>query len=200
MAGPLLEALVTLRSKSKSKGSYLEILLLIQQMWQITILLYHIKMDQKRLQICLLKVKILNYLLKLQLKWQNLFSRINSFPFKFGGRIKVKVSGRATGTKFAPAYAQKPNILKRKNCSRLYGFNIFHGIFFIWTHSEHELNKFLENLKNFKSNLKFTFEISKDDINLPDLTVSNRESNLVTELYFKAKDCHQYLHYQSSHP
>ena len=190
MAGPRLEAQVTLRSKSKSQGSYLEILLLIQQMWQITILLYHIKMDQKRLQICLLKVKILNYLLKLQLKWQNLFSRINYFPFKFGGRIKVKVSGRATGTKFAPGYAQKPNILKRKNCSRLYGFNIFHGIFFIWTHSEHEL----------KSNLKFTFEISKDDINLPDLTVSNRESNLVTELYFKAKDCHQHLHYQSSHP
>ena len=65
--------------------------------------------------------------------------------------------------------------------------------------SEHEVNKFLENLKNFKSNLKFTFEISKDNTNLPDLNISKRESNLVTDLYFKAMNCHQYLHYQSSH-
>ena len=38
-------------------------------------------------------------------------------------------------------------------------------IFFIWNHSEDELIKFLENLSNFKSNLKFTYETSKDNIN-----------------------------------
>ena len=32
-------------------------------------------------------------------------------------------------------------------------------------HREYEPNKFLENVNNFKSNLKFTHEISKDNIN-----------------------------------
>ena len=41
-------------------------------------------------------------------------------------------------------------------------------IFFIWTHGDEELNKFLENLRNFKSKLKFSYEISKDNINFLD--------------------------------
>ena len=73
-------------------------------------------------------------------------------------------------------------------------------IFFIWNHSKDELNKFLENLNKFKNNLKFTYEISKDNINFLDLNVSIRESQLVTDLYFKETDRHQYLHFQSSHP
>ena len=59
-------------------------------------------------------------------------------------------------------------------------------IFFIWNHSEDELRKFLENLSNFKSNLKFTYETSKDNINFLGLNVSiqeRRESHLGSDLY-----------------
>ena len=78
-------------------------------------------------------------------------------------------------------------------------FRYIDDIFFVWNHSEDELNKFFENLNNFKSNLKFTYEISKDNINLLVLNVSIKESHLVTYLYFKEMDRHQYLHYHSSH-
>ena len=67
-------------------------------------------------------------------------------------------------------------------------------MFFIWNHSEDELNKFLENFNKFNSNPKFTYEISKDNINFLELNVSIRESHLVTDLYFKETDRHQYLH------
>ena len=44
--------------------------------------------------------------------------------------------------------------------------------FFTWNRNEDELNKFLENLNNFKINLKLTYEISKDSIHFLDLNVS----------------------------
>ena len=72
--------------------------------------------------------------------------------------------------------------LKTQELQPLVWFRYIDDIFFIWNHSEDELNKFLENLNKFKSNLKFTYEISKDNINFLDLNVSIRESYLVTDL------------------
>ena len=84
----------------------------------------------------------------------------------------------------------KTEFLKIQNCSRLYGINIDY-VFLTWNQSEDKLNEFLENINNFKYNPKFY---------LLDLNVSISESNLVTDLYFKETDRHQYLNYQSSHP
>ena len=79
-------------------------------------------------------------------------------------------------------------------------FRYIDDIFSKSNHSEDELNKFLENLNKFKSNLKSTNEITKDNIIFLDLNVSTRESDLITDLYFKENDFHYYLHHQSSHP
>ena len=54
-------------------------------------------------------------------------------------------------------------------------FRYIDDIFFIWNHSEDKLNNFLENLNNFKSSLKFTYEISKYDINFLALYKCNGE-------------------------
>ena len=51
-------------------------------------------------------------------------------------------------------------------------------MFFIWNHSEEEINKFLENLNNCKNNLKFTYAILKDNINFLHLKVSIWENHL----------------------
>ena len=53
----------------------------------------------------LIKSEDLKLPVKITVKMAEFFSRITYFPFKFGRRIKLQVSGRATGTKFAPAYA-----------------------------------------------------------------------------------------------
>ena len=73
-------------------------------------------------------------------------------------------------------------------------------IFFIWTHGEEELEKFMSNFHSFTPNLKFTYESSKRDILFLDHRVSLTKCKLSTDLPMKPTDCHQYLHYPCCHP
>ena len=116
--------------------------------------------------------------------------------FEFNEKVKQQVAGTAIGTKFAPPYAciymdeVETEFLKMQELQRLVWLQYIDDIFFIWNHSEDEHNKFLENLNKFKSNLKFRYEIPKDNINFLNLNVSMKESNLVNYLYFKETDRH----------
>ena len=62
-------------------------------------------------------------------------------------------------------------------------------------HSEEELKEFMRELNSFDSNIKFTYEYSNID-----LKVGIVESKLITSLFVKPTDRHQYLHYSSGHP
>ena len=116
--------------------------------------------------------------------------------FEFNEKVKQQVAETAIGTKFAPPYAciymdeVETEFLKMQELQRLVWLQYIDDIFFIWNHSEDEHNKFLENLNKFKSNLKFRYEIPKDNINFLNLNVSMKESNLVNYLYFKETDRH----------
>ena len=55
-------------------------------------------------------------------------------------------------------------------------------------------------MNNFTPNLSFTHEASKNCIPFLDLKVKLIDGKLETDLYMKPTDCHQYLHYSSSHP
>ena len=70
----------------------------------------------------------------------------------------------------------------------------------IGTNVEQELERFLKDLNNFTPNLSFTHEASKNCIPFLDLKVKLIDGKLETDLYMKPADCHQYLHYLSSHP
>ena len=72
-------------------------------------------------------------------------------------------------------------------------------IFFIWTHGEEKLSQFLNELNNFRSNLKFRYETSVCSVNFLDLNASLRNEAIHADLYIKPMDGHQYLHNQSSH-
>ena len=61
------------------------------------------------------------------------------------------------------------------------------------------LEKFLEDLNKFHPNLKFTFEKSKEKINFLDAVIKIKEGRIITDLYCKPMDGHQYLHYDSCH-
>ena len=61
-------------------------------------------------------------------------------------------------------------------------------IFFVWTHGEKELEKFMSSSDSFK------------DVSFLDLKVSLTKCKLSTDLHIKPTDCHQYLHYSSGHP
>ena len=65
---------------------------------------------------------------------------------------------------------------------------------------EEKLSQFLNELNNFHSTLKFTYETSSCTVNFLDLNVSLRNGATHADLYIKPTDGHQYLHHQSSHP
>ena len=73
-------------------------------------------------------------------------------------------------------------------------------VFFIWTHGEKELHKFMEDLNNHQSNIKFTYTFSKNCVPFLDLVVQLSGGELTTNLHIKPTDRHQYLHLSSSHP
>ena len=55
-------------------------------------------------------------------------------------------------------------------------------------------------LKEFHTDIKFTYEPSKESIAFLDLKVSFKNSKIITDLYVKSTDCHQCIHYLSAHP
>ena len=79
-------------------------------------------------------------------------------------------------------------------------FRYIDDIFFIWTHSKQDLQRFLEELNKYHLNLKFTHESTQEKISFLNSSVSLCNGKLYTDLHIKATDCHQYLEYTSSHP
>ena len=92
-------------------------------------------------------------------------------------------------TEFLKTQAIKPWLWKR----------FIDDIFFIWTDSEENLNKFLKDLNEFHPNLRFTYEKSKEKINFLDLVIKLTDGEIVTDFYCKSTDSHQYLHYALCH-
>ena len=56
------------------------------------------------------------------------------------------------------------------------------------------------NFNSFSFDIKFTYEFGKENMYFLDLNVISSNAKLMTSLYSKPTDCHQYLHYKSSHP
>ena len=90
--------------------------------------------------------------------------------------------------------------LQTQKFQPLVWFRYIDDIFFIWTHGEKSLKKFMMEFNNFNPNIKFTYEFSEESINFLDLNVKFSSGKIQTSLYVKPTDCHQYLHYESSHP
>ena len=72
-------------------------------------------------------------------------------------------------------------------------------IFFIWTDTEENLDKFLEDLNKFHPNLRFTYEKLREKISFLDIVIKLKEGKITTNLFCNPTDSHQYLHYDSCH-
>ena len=76
-------------------------------------------------------------------------------------------------------------------------FGYIDHVFFIWTHGEKELQKFIEDVNNSQPMIKFIFTSSKTCISFLDLDVHLSEGKFTTNL--QTTDRHQYLHFMPSH-
>ena len=105
----------------------------------------------------------------------------------------------------APTYAiismdsLEEYILSNSFLKPLVWWRYFDDIFIMWEHGEEELEKFLEILNCYHPTIKFTAEYSRAKIDFLDVTVIKKGTQLVTDLYIKQTDTHQYLHASSFH-
>ena len=131
---------------------------------------------------------------------------LKSNYFEFDRSVSQQVSDTAIGTNFAPPYTCismdrfENDFLETQILKPLVWLCYIDDIFFIWTHSEEELKKFMGELKSFDTNNKFTYEYSNKRVSFLDLQVDIVEGKLITSLFAKPTDRHQCLHYSLGHP
>ena len=70
-------------------------------------------------------------------------------------------------------------------------------VFFIWTDSEGNLQRFLKELNGFHPSIKFTFEKSEMKVNFLDVVIKIKSGRLSADLCSKLVNSYQYLHYNS---
>ena len=108
--------------------------------------------------------------------------------FEFNNKIKQQISGTAIGTKFAAPYAcvymdkTQTDLLKTQDLQPFVWLRYIDDIFFISTHVEAELKKFMEGLNNFFPKLQFTYESSKKRVAFLDLNVSLENGSLRVQI------------------
>ena len=69
----------------------------------------------------------------------------------------------------------------------------------IWQHGEEKLKDFLKELNNCHPTIKFTSNYSQEKIDFLDVQVIRSGNQLITDLFVKPTDTHQYLHASSCH-
>ena len=126
--------------------------------------------------------------------------------FEFNERYLKQIRGTAIGTKFAPPYANiymaalEEDFLGTLIKKSWLRWRYIDDIFMIWQHGDDKLKIFLERFNNFYPSIKFTCEYSREKVNYLDVKVIVREGKLITNLYVKQTDSHQYLDRFSCHP
>ena len=115
-------------------------------------------------------------------------------------------SANFLGTKAAPSYAN--NYMSKFEDKHVFSYRlqpIFYkryidDIFFVWQHGLDELTQFINHLNQCEPTIKFTEEISEKEVAFLDVRVRIQNNRIVTSVYTKATDSHNYLLFTSAHP
>ena len=128
----------------------------------------------------------------------------NNFIFK--DQDYVQIHGKAMGTRMAASYANlfmgrlESRILEEAAKKPSVWWRFIDDVFVVWPHGEGCLNKFYDIINNIHPTIKFTTEWSHRSVLFLDVRVNIQEGRIITDLYTKPTDTHQYLHRHSCHP
>ena len=128
---------------------------------------------------------------------------LHSMNFTFNEDHYLQTGGTAMGTVLAPNYANL--FMDRLETKALDGWPLKPTLWLrfiddIWPHGRDELDNFITYLNSIHEKIKFTSEVSENDINFLDTKVIiDEHRKLYTTLYEKPTDTHLYLHYDSAH-
>ena len=125
--------------------------------------------------------------------------------FEHNSRYFKQKQGTAIGTKLAPPYAilfmaaLEEKILEASPLKPFVWWRYIDDIFMIWQHGEEKLKEFLELINSCHPSIKFTADYSSEKVNFLDAQVIRKGNQLITDLYVKPTDTHQYLDASSCH-
>ena len=135
--------------------------------------------------------------------------------FNFGKKHLLQIKGTAMGTKVVPIYATLTlGYLEHKLHQKLvtrWGeedakiimsnwMKYLDDCFILWNHNTEKLAAFHQLLNELDPNIKFTIERSDTKLPFLDVLVIKADTKLLTDIYYKPTDTHQYLHFGSCHP
>ena len=92
-------------------------------------------------------------------------------------------------TKFAPGFANlfmgyfEERFLDSCELKPWVWWRFLDDVFMIWLHGEEELNNFLSKLNSFHENIKFTWEISRQEIAFLDVWINKVNGASHTDVY-----------------
>lgn len=111
------------------------------------------------------------------------------------------------GTRMAPPYANllmgrpEQKFLQKNHYRPFVWWKYIDDIFIIWTHGPDKLQTFIDFLSKQHPTKQFTAD-NKNHLKISylDVTVSLDNGKILTDLYVKPTDTHQYLFNSSCHP
>ena len=121
--------------------------------------------------------------------------------FEHNMRYFKQLNGTAMEIKFVPPYVilfmgyLEDKILNSLVEKPLVWWRYIDDIFMIWQHGEEKLKEFLKILNNCHPTIKYSLE----KVNFLDIEVIRSGNKLLTDLYIKPTDTHQYLEFSSCH-
>ena len=126
--------------------------------------------------------------------------------FTFMDDYYLQIFGTSMGTRMAPSFTcpfmsrLEQQMLHAALCRPWIWWRFIDDVFFIWTSDEESLHAFTNHINSFLITIKFTSEISHQQVNFLDVSIRTEHNTLITDLYTKPTDTHQYLHSTSCHP
>ena len=73
-------------------------------------------------------------------------------------------------------------------------------MFLIWLNGGDTLIEFLNYVNSYHPQMKYTWEHSEKQITYLDVKVKIMDNKIITDVYSKETDTHQYLDHRSCHP
>lgn len=135
--------------------------------------------------------------------------------FTFNGKHFKQIKGTAMGTKMAPTYATLTlGYLEEKmykEINRLFNEETemyitkhwkryLDDCFIVWNSGDNNLSVFKNILNELNPDIKFTADESLNRISFLDILLTKQDEVIMTDVYYKPTDTHQYLHFNSCHP
>ena len=89
----------------------------------------------------------------------------------------------------------------QQNCNfkPLVWWRYIDDIFLLWHHGEEKLKEFLYILNRYHPSIKFTSKCSRERIDFLDVEIIKEGNQLLTDVFVKSIDTHQYHHVTSCH-